>query len=176
VREALFAALGDLEGARVIDLYAGSGALAIEALSRGAVDAVLVERSPAALRALRQNVEALGVAERVRVVARSVERAARMLGPDQRLGRELGLDERPFDLLLVDAPYEAVRDGSVARCVDGLLGAGACAAGATVVIEHAERDEPPRLRHARLLRTRRYGDTALSQYAAGDPSSALADD
>src|SRR3954468_19260619 len=65
VREALFSILGPLDGERVLDLYAGSGAVGLEALSRGAAEATLVERDPAALRALRANVEALGADARV---------------------------------------------------------------------------------------------------------------
>src|SRR5665213_1716396 len=61
VREAIFSILGDITGARVLDLFAGSGALAIEALSRGAAHATLVDTSPAALTAIRRNLEALGI-------------------------------------------------------------------------------------------------------------------
>src|SRR5258707_14629336 len=72
VREALFSILGPLDGERVLDLFAGSGALGLEALSRGAASATLVERAPAALRALRENVAALGAdAEVVATDARS---------------------------------------------------------------------------------------------------------
>src|SRR5690606_7654715 len=68
VREALFASLGDLAGARVLDLFAGSGALGIEALSRGAAAAVFVERSAAAAAVVRANLEALGAGEAARVL------------------------------------------------------------------------------------------------------------
>ena len=80
VREAMFSMLVSdgliEEGARILDLYAGSGALGLEALSRGAGEAVLVEQGRDALAAIRENVEALDVADRVRVVAARVERAA----------------------------------------------------------------------------------------------------
>src|SRR5262245_29771258 len=69
VREALFSILGDVEDLAVLDLFAGSGALGLEALSRGAARAVFVEEARAALGALKKNVESLGVAERSRVVA-----------------------------------------------------------------------------------------------------------
>src|SRR5881394_1213907 len=89
VREALFSILGPLDGARVLDLFAGSGALGLEALSRGAAQATLVERAPAALRALREN-----VAEVVAADARAYLRAAREQGAQ-------------YDLVFLDPPYNA---------------------------------------------------------------------
>jgi 16S rRNA (guanine966-N2)-methyltransferase len=91
-RESLFAALGDLTAARVLDLFAGSGALGLEALSRGAASCVFCERAPVALEALRANVDALGVADRVRIV------------PGDAL-RHLGSLGGGFDLVLLDPPY-----------------------------------------------------------------------
>jgi 16S rRNA (guanine966-N2)-methyltransferase len=152
VREAVFSALGDLTGARVIDLYAGSGALAIEALSRGAEVAVAVEHAPAALRALRLNAVALGLEERLPVVAQRVERAAPMVAR-----------HAPFDLLLVDPPYADV--ASLADVLPAYL-ALATPEG-RLVLEHASRDEPPALPPFVLERTRRYGDTSVSRYRAG---------
>ncbi len=101
VREAVFAALGSLgwvEGATVIDLYAGSGALGIEALSRGAVHATFVERDRAALEALRSNLAHTDLAARATVVAGSVESHL------ARAGRE----GRRWDLGLLDPPYGSV--------------------------------------------------------------------
>lgn len=95
VREAVFNALvslGAVEGAAVLDLFAGSGALGIEALSRGAARAVFVERDPAARRAIEANLATTGFAGRARVVASSAEAFLR------------GADER-FDLALLDPPY-----------------------------------------------------------------------
>lgn len=94
VREALFSALGDVRGHRVLDLYAGTGALAIEALSRGAAYAVLVESQRAALAALHGNLDALALRERAKVLGRPVERARALLGR-----------EGPFDLVLADPPW-----------------------------------------------------------------------
>jgi 16S rRNA (guanine966-N2)-methyltransferase len=91
VREALFSMLGDVEGARVLDLYAGSGALGIEALSRGAASAVFVERDPAALTAIERNLAPLDVEA-------SVERADAL--------RWLARAEGPFDLVFCDPPYD----------------------------------------------------------------------
>ena len=93
VRESLFARLGDLAGKRVLDLFAGSGALGFEALSRGATSVVFVDRSPSVLATVRQNAEALGVAGAVEL--RRGEASA-VLG---RLAGSAG-----FDLAFVDPP------------------------------------------------------------------------
>src|SRR3984893_15924457 len=96
VREALFgilSAAGAVEGARVLDLYAGTGALALEALSRGASRAILVESSRNALAALRANVTSLGLEKRTWIAATDVGRAARRLA-----------DKGPFDLVFADPP------------------------------------------------------------------------
>ncbi|HUZ83214.1 MAG TPA: RsmD family RNA methyltransferase [Gaiellales bacterium] len=95
VRQALFSMLGDISGAIVLDAFAGTGALALEALSRGAAHAHLCERSPVALTALRRNVDRLGYGSRV-----TVERidAVRRISRDQRRGAR-------YDLILLDPPY-----------------------------------------------------------------------
>jgi 16S rRNA (guanine966-N2)-methyltransferase len=149
VREALFSILGDrVADARVLDLFAGTGALAIEALSRGAASAVLVEQAPRAVAVIRSNLEALDL-ERVATVRRT--RAETYLR-SQRDG--------PFDLVFLDPPYAigvGVLAGLLAR-----LERGALAPGAVVAVETASRAEPPPW-PAGLLpdAPRRYGDTAL---------------
>jgi 16S rRNA (guanine966-N2)-methyltransferase len=92
VREAVFALLGDISGTRVLDLYAGSGALGIEALSRGAAAATFVERDPRALAALRRNVQSVGADAEVR------RRDAL---------RFLASTDATFDLVFVDPPYDS---------------------------------------------------------------------
>jgi 16S rRNA (guanine(966)-N(2))-methyltransferase RsmD len=94
VREALFAVLGDLDGRSVLDCYAGSGALGLEALSRGAARVVLVEHAPAACKMIRRNVDALGVSAQVQLLAHPLERSRSAL-------TALG----PFDLVLSDPPW-----------------------------------------------------------------------
>lgn len=94
VREALFALLGPVEGFRVADLFAGSGALGLEALSRGAAELVTVERAGGSLSVLRENVAALGLGPEVRIMRRDLARGFGFL-------RDLG----PFDLILADPPY-----------------------------------------------------------------------
>jgi 16S rRNA (guanine966-N2)-methyltransferase len=151
VREALFAALGDVTGTEVLDLFAGSGALGIEALSRGADGAVFVERAPVALRALRGNLSDLGLDAEVRPAdARAALRA-------------LGRAGRHFDLVLVDPPY-ALAD-RIGADLDRLLPP-VLAAGARVVCE-SDRRAPIAL-ELPVLDRRRYGDTLLTVHAARD--------
>ncbi|HZS34585.1 MAG TPA: 16S rRNA (guanine(966)-N(2))-methyltransferase RsmD [Methylomirabilota bacterium] len=152
VREALFDILGPaVVGARALDLFAGSGAVGLEALSRGAARVVFVERDPAALRALRANLAALGASrEAARVVADDVVAA---------LG-ELGRLEAPFDLVFLDPPYTS---GLAARALAALGPAGVCRPGAEVVVQHSTRSPLPAV--SGLLghrRARRFGDTALT--------------
>jgi 16S rRNA (guanine966-N2)-methyltransferase len=156
VREALFGILGSagvVEGARVLDLYAGSGALAIEALSRGAVRAVLVESSREALSVARANVLALGLEERALVV----------FGDASTLARPLA-GHGPFDLLLADPPWVLVEEGVAQRALSRVVRAGALRPSACVVLEHAARTIPPEVDGLVRTETRRYGDTALTFY------------
>lgn len=151
VKEAVFAALGPdrLAGARVLDLYAGSGALGLEALSRGARFAVLVERDREALRAIAANVEATGMTGRARLRVGSV---ATVLA---------GAPETPFDLVFLDPPYDlpaADLSAVLGRLVEG----GWTASGATLVIERAASAHIPELPSGwRSTWKRCYGDTLM---------------
>ncbi len=149
VREALFAVLGErVVGARVLDLYAGTGALAIEALSRGAERAVLVEQSPVAVAVIRANLAALGL-DRVATVRRT--RAATYLRTRR---------DGPFDLVLLDPPYR-IEVGLLVGLLGGLART-ALAPGAVTVVEAAARAEaPPWPPGFEPDEPRRYGDTAL---------------
>jgi 16S rRNA (guanine966-N2)-methyltransferase len=159
VREALFGILssaGAIAGARVLDLYAGTGALAIEALSRGAARAVVVESSRPALEAIRSNVAALGLHDRVVLVASDVRTAVARLRRDG-----------PFDLVLADPPWALVDSGEALDVLRALAEAGAVAESGTVVLEHAARSAkalPVDLNGLQCEQTRRYGDTALAFY------------
>jgi 16S rRNA (guanine966-N2)-methyltransferase len=158
VREALFSILAsrvEFEGVRVLDLYAGTGALALEAVSRGAAHATLIEKDRAALDAIRSNIEALDVRDRVRVVAASVERGIESLREDA-----------PFDLAFADPPYADIKDA--ASVISQLASTSRLAAGATLVLEHASSDEAPTIAHLALESSRRYGDTQLSFYSFAD--------
>jgi 16S rRNA (guanine966-N2)-methyltransferase len=147
VREALFAILGPLDGERVLDLFAGSGALGLEALSRGASHATFVERERAALRALRDNVNDLGAdAEVVAADARGFLRAARERGAQ-------------YDLVFLDPPYRAA-----AGLAQELSLAPVLADGGRVVGE-SDRREPLELQLP-LTDERRYGDTLIRIYTS----------
>lgn len=149
-REALFASLApQLEGAVVCDLWSGSGSLAIEALSRGAERAVLVERDRAALAALHSNLATCGLTERAEVVEGDVARFARQ----PRGG--------PFDLVLADPPY-ATDIADVWTVLDRLRRAGALDDETEIVVHRPARETvsaPPA--PLALGRVRTYGDTAL---------------
>lgn len=157
VREALFSALEagpGLVGARVMDLYAGSGALGLEALSRGASHALLVESDRQAATTLRRNVAALGLpgaeVRQQKVAAVLAERT-----PCQAIEPA----PEPYDIVLADPPYQVTGEVLV-----GVLTALAAwtAPGAVVVVERAGRDgEPPWPRPYRALRSKSYGDTAV---------------
>ena len=141
-REGLFSSLQslvDLEGASVLDLYAGSGALGLEALSRGATRAVLVESDPVALAVLRDNVAALGLPATVE--ATEVERF-------------LAGEPQEHDVVLLDPPYELD--------VDPVLAAVVPWAGDVVVVERRTRGPAPTWPEGlEALRSRRYGEATL---------------
>ncbi|MBX3208628.1 MAG: 16S rRNA (guanine(966)-N(2))-methyltransferase RsmD [Labilithrix sp.] len=155
VREALFSMLAsaglfaDELGPRVLDLYAGSGALGLEAVSRGARSAVLVESARPALAAIRENIRALDVGAEVELVATRVERA-------------LDTVEGPFDLVLVDPPYADVKTRAFAETL--AKAARLLAASGVLVLEHASTDEPTPPAGLALDRRRRHGDTTLSLF------------
>jgi 16S rRNA (guanine966-N2)-methyltransferase len=144
VREALFSILGPLAGARVLDLFAGSGALAIEALSRGASEATLVDSSAAAVEAIRRNLAALDLAAEVRrqSAASFLERA--------RAGA------RQYDLVFLDPPYRRASD--LGRELSDALAP--VLAPAARVIGESDRRSPLEL-ELPLLDERRYGDTLI---------------
>jgi 16S rRNA (guanine966-N2)-methyltransferase len=152
VREAVFNILGNLlgsvDGDRVLDLFAGSGALGIEALSRGAAHATFIDAARPALIAIRGNLRALGLEDRAEVVAGDAVASVARQPP-----------AAPWRLVFVDPPY---RSELAARAVLALP-SGRLAPDAVVVIEHDRRNAPPDALGT-LLRTdlRRYGDTLIS--------------
>jgi 16S rRNA (guanine(966)-N(2))-methyltransferase RsmD len=133
-----------------LDLFAGSGGVGIEALSRGAPAAVFVEDAPLALRALRENLAALGLEDRSRVMRADAERAVGTLGRD---------GER-FAVVFLDPPYDSPRTGpTLARLAEG----DCLRPGAVVVVQHATKT-PPALEWERLpaWKSRRFGETTLT--------------
>jgi 16S rRNA (guanine966-N2)-methyltransferase len=151
VREALFGMLGDLSGSRVADLYAGSGALGIEALSRGAARAVFVDSSSAAVATVRHNLERLGIARHARVIQTRVERSRAAL-----------LRSGPYDLILSDPPWDEL--DRALSALARLLRAELLSTGSKVVVEHPARKPLERLPRGDLglLQRRTWGDTAVS--------------
>ena len=152
-RAGLFDWLGArVDGARVLDLFAGTGALGIEALSRGASDAVFVERSREALRALRKNLAELELEDRAHVVERDLARG---------LGSRV-LESERFDLVFADPPYEGRWLEKLVAC-ESL--AERLAPDAVVIAERSQRTDPERdTPLLRLRGTKRYGETAFDWY------------
>ncbi|MBO8142226.1 MAG: 16S rRNA (guanine(966)-N(2))-methyltransferase RsmD [Firmicutes bacterium] len=160
VRESLFNILGPwLASARVLDLFAGTGALGIEALSRGACEAVFVERDARAVRVIRANLDHTGLSGRALVRTGDVFREI------VRLSRE----GRTFDLVLADPPY---RRGIAPRVPLALGESGLLAPGAWAAVEHDPLEEmPPEGAKLTKVRAVRYGDTALAFYRRDETES-----
>ena len=151
VREALFNILPrDLSGFRVLDLYAGSGSLSLEALSRGAASALLVDESEAAARLVRGNLDALGFTDRARIWASPVAKALSRLAEEG----------AAFDAIFLDPPYDGGRAGKTLARIGRV---GTLAPGGVAVAEHSVRERVEE-RYGSLARRdrRQYGDTVLS--------------
>jgi len=155
VREALFSSLESLYGGhlrelRFADLYAGSGAVGLEALSRGAAYAVFVESDPQAARIIRSNVGTLGVGGLSQVIAAKATTAVASPPPGG-----------PYDIVFADPPY-AVTDEELATVLSGLAANGWLADDATMVVERSRRAaEPPWAPPVTGDRSRKYGETTL---------------
>jgi 16S rRNA (guanine966-N2)-methyltransferase len=194
LRETLFNVLAPrIEGARFLDLYAGSGAVGLEALSRGAMSVEFVERGPAALAVLRKNLERLGIVSGFRIQAAGVGTVLRKMGKGVGAGasfetgrdgelrfptlsqktRKDGARGGELDVVFLDPPYDAAAEYAATL---GLLGgdaAGLLADGALVIAEHRRKeklnDEYGVLSRTRLLEQ---GDAALSFYAVAQIGAA----
>jgi 16S rRNA (guanine(966)-N(2))-methyltransferase RsmD len=153
VREAVFNILGDaVAEARVLDLFAGTGALGLEALSRGAKNAVFVEDHPESLQVLGRNLASLALEARTRVLPLPVLRAL----------KKLAVKGEKFDLAFLDPPYGGEK---AAAALQALEAAGIMNPGAWVVAEHSRRDRLPEAAGSLELRElRRYGDTQVAFY------------
>lgn len=166
VRAAVFSILGDrVVGAAVLDLYSGSGAMGLEALSRGALRADMVERDGRACSIIEANIRSLDYGDRATVVR---ARAESMVGsPANRGGREeSGRDGGVYELVFIDPPYDDDPWGDI---LNGLSEGSILSRGAVVVAEHRTN-----LRladsYGRLVRTstRRYGDSSISMFSTAD--------
>jgi 16S rRNA (guanine(966)-N(2))-methyltransferase RsmD len=167
LRETLFNVLAPrIEGARFLDLYAGSGAVGIEAASRGAASVVLVERAAPALKVLRGNLEKLGLRGEVRVEAVSVGVFLRRIRAQNAA--------MLFDLAFLDPPYEAADEYATALGLLGGEASGMLAENALVVAEH-RRKEKLEERYGTLTRTRvlKQGDASLSFYEKQLPTASF---
>jgi 16S rRNA (guanine966-N2)-methyltransferase len=177
-REGLFATIssmvGPLAGARVLDLYAGSGAVGLEALSRGAEHVLLVEHGTRAARVIRQNIEAIGlpgaevIADRVeRVLARGPTPAGGQHGTAPAGGQD-GTAQAWFDVVFADPPY-ALADAGVSRVLILLAEQGWLAPGALVIVERATRSGPLSWPDGFVPdRARRYGEATFWYGHAGE--------
>jgi 16S rRNA (guanine966-N2)-methyltransferase len=147
VREALFSTLGPLDGARVLDLFAGSGALGIEALSRGAASAVLVERDPRAVAVIRANLDALGL---------EAPEATIHAGPARTALRGASGRGDTYDLIFLDPPYRSAPGlgQELFAALEPLLSGGGR------VVTESDRRAPLELPFP-LAHERRYGDTLI---------------
>jgi 16S rRNA (guanine(966)-N(2))-methyltransferase RsmD len=157
VREAVFQILGARVTGRVLDLFAGSGALGIEALSRGASHATFVDSGRTALASTRENLRELGVEDRATVIQQDAVTFAK---------RPLPEGTEPWSLVFVDPPYAS---DLATRAVQALPRESLTANG-VIVIEHDRRNAPPEALGS-LLRTdeRRYGDTLISFFEVPAP-------
>jgi 16S rRNA (guanine966-N2)-methyltransferase len=153
VREALFSTLGPLDGARVLDLFAGSGALGIEALSRGAASALLVERDARAVAVIRANLDALGLDEPAAIVH---------AGPARTALRSASGRGDTYDLIFLDPPYRSAPGlgQELSAALEPLLSGGGR------VVTESDRRAPLELAFP-LTHERRYGDTLIRIHTHG---------
>ena len=160
VRQAVFSALaGRVPGSSVLDLYAGTGAMGIEALSRGAAEALFVELSPKCVRIIKENLQR----------TRFLEKTAVIKGDALRVVRDLGRQGQKFDLVIADPPYETGGLGSgpslAEKTLKAVLDGGILAPHSLVILEHSGIEvgsEPTG--GLRLLSKKKYGDTVVSTF------------
>lgn len=159
VREAIFDTLSALfpqafsSSSQVLDLFAGSGALGIEALSRGAGRAVFVERDRRAIEIIERNLDTCGLKNRATIMPIEVKRAL----------SSLSRKERRFDLIFLDPPYGR---GLVEEALGSIMENGILKDGGVVVAEHSKREIPEEV-SLKLVKRARYGDTMVSYYTLG---------
>jgi 16S rRNA (guanine(966)-N(2))-methyltransferase RsmD len=151
IKETLFNILRDVEGKSFLDLFAGSGNVGIEALSRGAARVVFIERNVVLTNAIEKNVESLGLRLRCQMLKMEVGRGI----------RELGERGEKFDTLFADPPYET---GLIKKTLKNLEDGRLFTGSSTIVVQHSKREALPESMsdHYVLQDQRIYGDTALS--------------
>jgi 16S rRNA (guanine966-N2)-methyltransferase len=161
LRETLFNVLGSgVAGSRFVDLFAGTGAIGIEALSRGAAEVVFIENHPPAVNLIRRNLASLGIRSGFTVLSAVALRGLGMLTSRKKEG------DPGFDYVFLDPPYAAAKD--YARVLEFLGAADLLASGGIVVAEHRRKfDLPEEAGALRRFRVLRQGDAALSFYRRG---------
>ena len=147
VKEAIFNILGDIKGLAVLDLYAGSGAIGIEALSRGALHCTFVEKAPQALRALRKNLELCGFEPQAEVVPLGVERVL----------SHLARKKRRFELIFVDPPYDQNLVMPTLAAAEKVL-----AEGGSLIVENSPRETVENTESLVVTDQRKYGQTIIT--------------
>ena len=153
-RAAIFNLIGDVEGYDVLDLFAGSGSLSIEALSRGARRAVCVEKERRMAEAIKENLRRLGLDKDCVVLNMDVIYALPALSRRR----------DTYDLILMDPPYDM---GYVSATLDLLKEQTVCRDGSQLVLEHSKREQLPGFADPGSVRSRLYGDTAVSLIRCG---------
>lgn len=146
IRSALFNILGDIEGTLVLDAFAGTGSLGLEALSRGAAKVTFVEKDRIAQKVIQNNIQTLGVADRTALVKTSVAGWSETSGADA------------FDLVFADPPYHDMQLSTVSRLVSYLKPKG------LMILSHPGRESAPTVNGVVVVDNRSYGDAALAFY------------
>lgn len=157
VRESIFARLGDLDGAVVLDLFAGTGALGIEALSRGAERLVAVDRSYPSVAVIERNLDDLGVDSQAKVIRAEARTAI----------HRLGVEGQGFDLVFLDPPYADLAEAPAV--LEALMTCDILRPSAVVVVEGPKRHSLPAIAGLALEKKRRYGDTVVYWFCV-DPA------
>jgi len=149
VREAMFSMLGELASTQVLDLYAGSGALGIEALSRGAEQTDFVDRDPGCCAIIRENLERTGLAGRARVYCCGIARAFSLL-------------RKNYDVIFLDPPYA---DFSLGKVLNSLVNSRLVTRDSTIVVQHSSHlSLALDYGEFHLIKNRHYGETCVSIY------------
>jgi 16S rRNA (guanine966-N2)-methyltransferase len=163
-RESLFNVLEnlmDLEGIRVLDLFAGSGAVAFEALSRGAEEAVLVEKDRTAINSIRINAEDLEVEGQVKVISKDAYQSVSWLNGD-------------FDLIFVDAPYRDIR--SITELPKMLIESNLLRPNAIIAVEHSSHNQLTLPEGAKLIKNLKVGEATFTIFARESSETPALDD
>jgi 16S rRNA (guanine966-N2)-methyltransferase len=152
IRGALFNMLGDIEGLEVLDAFAGTGALGLEALSRGAASVTFIEKDRIAQKAITNNIETLGVAAQAVLVRTTVASWSETT------------DTAAFDLIFVDPPYYDMQLSTVSRLTKYLKPKG------LMILSHPGRESAPTVNGVVVVDNRSYGDAALAFYQLVSPT------